>query len=102
VQHIEDLNDLPHGIGGPGLLTIPKSRVGDPHMFGRVRHDKFIIKIYPGNFLIGINLPHEIGLIHFLKPVLPTLGVFMIQEPPLQIPASHGCSPIKIVTSYIR
>jgi len=53
VKKIKDIQDLFQRIGGPGLLPVPESGVGDPEFFARVNRYDLVIKIDTGNLIIG-------------------------------------------------
>jgi hypothetical protein len=63
MEHIVEVHNLLYHIGWPGLLSIPKSSVGDEDLFGRIHEDKFVIEFHSANLLIGKDIPIEVWLL---------------------------------------
>ena len=79
VEQVEDVHDLPHGVGRPGLLPIPEGGVGEQHLLGGLGHDEFVVEVDAGHFRVREDVPHQVGLFHLLQAMLPEGGVLMIQ-----------------------
>ena len=79
VEQVEDIHDLAHGVGRPGLLPVPEGGVGEQHLLGGLGHDEFVVEVDAGHFRVGEDVPHQVGLFHLLQPMMPESGVLMIQ-----------------------
>jgi hypothetical protein len=79
VQQVENIHDLAHGVGRPGLLPIPEGGVREQHLLRGTGHNEFVVEVDTGHFRIGEEVPHQVGLIHLLQPMMPKSGVLMIQ-----------------------
>jgi hypothetical protein len=63
MKHLEEVNNLLHRIGRPGLLSIPESGIGDEDLFRGIGKDEFIIEFHPANLIVWKNTPIEVGLL---------------------------------------
>jgi hypothetical protein len=63
MEHIEEVNDLFHRIRRPGLLSIPKSGIGDKDLFRGVDKDEPVIEFHPADLLIWENMPIKVRLL---------------------------------------
>ena len=79
VEQVEDIHDLAHRVGWPGLLPIPEGGVGEQHLLRGLGHDEFVIEVDAGHFRVREDVPHQVGLFHLLQFVVPKGGVLMIQ-----------------------
>jgi hypothetical protein len=64
MEHLIEVHNLFHGIRWHGLLSIPKSGIGDEDFFRRINEDKFIIKFHPANLIIGENTAVEVRFLN--------------------------------------
>ena len=69
-----DVDDLIHGVGLHGLLTIAKGSIGDPDFFRHAHRHTAMVKCDLGNGTIGINITLQIGFCHILQGIL--IGFF--------------------------
>ena len=79
-EEIKNLKYLFHRIRGPGLLAVPKGGVGDPELIGRVDGYKLVVEVDPADFLVGENIPLEVGLGNIFQVILPEAGMFVVQD----------------------
>jgi hypothetical protein len=71
MEHIEEVNDLLHGVRRSGLLSIPKRGVRDKDLFRGIDKDETVIEFHPGDLLIRENMPIKVWLLHIQEGKLP-------------------------------
>jgi hypothetical protein len=64
MEHIEEINNLLHGIRRPGLLPIPKSGISDKYLLGGVDKDESVVEFHPAHLLIRENMPIKVRLLN--------------------------------------
>ena len=79
MQQIKNAGNLPHRVGRPGLLSVPKCGVGDEARIRRTGHDNIIVKLNPANFRIGKHAPEQLGQFRVFK-MQGTQGVFLVKQ----------------------
>jgi hypothetical protein len=90
MEHIIEVNNLLHGVRGPGLLPVPESRIGDEDLFRRIGIDKLIVKGDPANFFVREDVSIKVWLLDVQKGK-ELYGVFALER---SLPSSdaHGFS----------
>ena len=63
MEHVEEVDNLLHRVGRPGLLPVPKSGIGNKDLFGRIDEDEFVVELDPADLVVGKDTPVEVGLL---------------------------------------
>ncbi len=72
--------DLFHRVGRARLLPVPEGGVGDEHLLGRVDRQHHVVEVDAGDFLVGVDVPHQVGFINVLDVFAHRPGTLMVQD----------------------
>ena len=67
MEHVEEIDDLLHRIRRPRLLPVPEGRIRDEDLFRRIDEDKLVVELHPADFVIGEDIPVEVGFLGIQK-----------------------------------
>jgi hypothetical protein len=63
VKHVVEVYNLFYRVRRPGLLSVPKSGVGDEDLIRGIGKHKFIIESYLANLIVWEDTSIEVGLL---------------------------------------
>jgi hypothetical protein len=79
MKHVIEVNNLLDGVRRPGLLPVPKSRIGDEDLFSRIGIDKLIVKCDPANLFVREDVSIEVWLLD-IQEGIKLYGVFALKR----------------------